>query len=76
MVAFARARELLGNGVFEIDVPTEATLASVRDEIFARAAELGADPSVKFAVNGRIAQENGPLNDGDEIAVLPAVGGG
>ena len=34
------------------------------------------DPAVRFAINDEIVADPAPLCDGDEIAVMPPVGGG
>lgn len=76
VIAFARARELLGSGAFEIDLPAGATLRDACDEIIARAPEMRADRSIRFAVNGVVREASHLLIENDEIAVLPPVGGG
>jgi molybdopterin converting factor small subunit len=77
VLAFARLRELLGFGVGEIDVEDGATL----DEVWARLARdaAGLDglrSSTRFAHNGALADGTTRLRDGDEIALLPPIGGG
>jgi molybdopterin converting factor subunit 1 len=34
------------------------------------------EPTIRYSVNFEIAEENAPLHDGDEVAVLPPVAGG
>ena len=34
------------------------------------------EPTIRYSVNFEIAEENAPLRDGDEVAVLPPVAGG
>lgn len=77
VLAFARLRELLGFGERLVDVPVAATL----DDVWAQVTrdvpalrELRA--STRFARNGALAGAGAAVADGDEIALLPPVGGG
>lgn len=77
VLAFARLRELLGFGAREVDLDDGATL----DDLWARLAAGAASlrelrASTRFARNGVLAPGTTPLRDGDEIALLPPVGGG
>jgi len=77
VLAFARLRELLGFGARELDFEDGATL----DDVWARLARdaRGLDAlrdSSRFARNGALAKGTTPLREGDEIALLPPVGGG
>ncbi len=77
IVAFARARELLGSGERSV---TLAAGARVEDAWLSLATENPAiaamRSSVRVARNGRIANFGDGLSDGDELALLPPVGGG
>jgi molybdopterin converting factor small subunit len=77
VLAFARLRELLGFGEREIDLAAHATLDD------AWRAVAGAIPeatrlraSTRLARNGVVSDGAVALDDGDEIALLPPVGGG
>lgn len=77
MLAFARLRELLGFGARELDLADGATL----DDVWARLAGEARDvaplrASTRFARNGALADGAACLRDGDEIALLPPLGGG
>jgi molybdopterin synthase catalytic subunit len=77
VLAFARVRELLEGGVHEMELPAGGTAADVWLALESRAAGL-ADlaASTRVARNGRIVALTEPLCDGDELALLPPVGGG
>lgn len=70
-------RELLGSDAVEIELSGGARLADVdaalRDRFPATAEILD---RTKFARNGILARLDDELVDGDEVALLPPVGGG
>ena len=76
--AFARMRELLGESEFDLEVPEGATLVDVWEALRARDRKVDTLASVtRIACNGRVAALlDTRVADGDEIALLPPVGGG
>lgn len=76
--AFARMRELLESGSFELELPAGATLVELWEALRARNRAIDAlASSTRIARNGRVAALlNVRLEAGDEIALLPPVGGG
>jgi MoaD family protein len=76
--AFARLRELLGEGDFSLTLDDGATLVDLWEALRARDRRVDAlASSTRIARNGRVAALlHEPLADGDEIALLPPVGGG
>ncbi len=77
VLAFASLRELLESSERSLDLEDGAR---VRDAWVALARQHPAldngDRSTRFARNGRLAALDEPLADGDELALLPPVGGG
>ncbi len=77
VLCFAALREAVGSGSVAVRLGEHATVA----ELLAR---LGEDypalaphlPYVKVAVNRRFAMATEHLHPGDEVALLPPVGGG
>lgn len=76
VLAFARLRELLGP-VREIELPTGATVSDLWKALSQQSDGLTAfAASTRVARNGRIVERSDTVHDGDEIALLPPVGGG
>lgn len=77
VLAFARLRELLGFGERSIDIAQAATLDDVWASLTAASPEATRlRASTRFARNGEIVDGSTRVADGDEIALLPPVGGG
>lgn len=78
VLAFARVRELLGGGSHELQVEDGASVADVWDALADRYDALAPlAGSTRIARNGRIVSDPGErVENGDELALLPPVGGG
>jgi molybdopterin converting factor subunit 1 len=77
VLAFARLRELFGFGERRVDVRQGTTIEDVWAQLAAGSPELaGLRASTRFARNGTLADGSTLVNAGDEIALLPPVGGG
>jgi molybdopterin converting factor small subunit len=75
LVGFARARELLADRR-SIEVAEAARVSDVWHELLEAIPELSEVPGVRFAVGGTMIEPDRVLHAGDELAILPAVGGG
>ena len=71
-------RELFAESDFPLELKEGATLADVWEALRARERRIDAlAGSTRMARNGRVvALLNEQISDGDEIALLPPVGGG
>lgn len=77
VVAFARVRELLGFSEREFALRDVPTVAALRERLEQFAPELAAlRDSTRVARNGALVDDAAPLSEGDEVALLPPVGGG
>lgn len=76
MLAFARLRELLGDAR-DVQLPPGSTAGDLWKTLAASCADLDAlASSTRIARNGRFVKSSETLAEGDEIALLPPVGGG
>ena len=77
VVAFARLRELLGFGEKLLGVSDGTTADAVWAQLAGAAPQLAAlRASTRFARNGALVDGAAVLREGDELALLPPVGGG
>ena len=76
MLAFARLRELLGASR-EIDIPAGTNAAGLWQKLAQSCPNIDElARSTRIARNGRIVEGAEQLFEGDEVALLPPVGGG
>lgn len=76
VVGFARARELLGNRG-QVSVADGGSIADAWEQLVCAIPELSElSTTVRFAVDGALTGAEYGLRDGQELAILPAVGGG
>lgn len=74
---FGPAREAAGAGVLELSLPAGATAGEARTALVTSHPALeGLLPRSRVAVNLAYVDAETPLEAGDEIAILPPVGGG
>jgi molybdopterin converting factor small subunit len=77
VLAFARLRELLGFGERSMDFAPAATVDDIWATLTASLPEaVRLRASTRFARNGVVVDGATRVADGDEIALLPPVGGG
>jgi molybdopterin converting factor subunit 1 len=74
---FAALREDLDKREFVQELPQGATLGTLVEQFSVQYPVVGAHlPSLHFAVNHKYAPLEAVLQEGDEVAFLPPVGGG
>jgi len=77
VLLFARLAELAGCRELCLELPNGAVAGSVLGEACrVHSALNGATGSVGVAVNRRLVTPETPLQDGDEVALIPPVSGG
>ncbi len=73
VLLFAGARERVGTGRLEVEVPEDARLGDVVDKAVG---DVRLPVGVMLARNGVYVDRSSEVSDGDEIAVIPPVSGG
>lgn len=78
VLAFAQAREALGGRSHELQVEDGASVADVWDMLAERYTAMAPlARTMRIARNGRVLSDvDERVEDGDELALLPPVGGG
>ncbi|HYL26590.1 MAG TPA: MoaD/ThiS family protein [Candidatus Nitrosotalea sp.] len=77
VLVFARLREILGESDAKLELPEGARIEDAWTALAAGHPALRAErSSTRAARNGRLADFETALTDGDELALLPPVGGG
>ncbi|MDP7034346.1 MAG: MoaD/ThiS family protein [Planctomycetota bacterium] len=74
---FASAREILGKDDLELELPDDASVATLRETMALEFPALKRSlSSCRFAVDLEFAPENTPLSTDSDIALIPPVSGG
>jgi molybdopterin converting factor small subunit len=77
VLAFARLRELLGFGQADVELGNDATVEELWTQLVAHSQPgAGLRASTRFARNGALVEGTALLREGDEVALMPPVGGG
>lgn len=77
VLAFARLREILGAGETELRLRADARIGDAWAALVERRPALDEHrASTRIACNGTLVARDHALHDGDEVALLPPVGGG
>jgi MoaD family protein len=77
VLAFARLRELLGSSETTLDLPAVARVDDAWAALVERCPAFDEQrASTRIARNGTLVSREERLTDGDELAMLPPVGGG
>lgn len=74
---FAAAREAVGQGLIEVDLPSSATVADLRRQLSRDYPALNRVlAAIRVAVNMQYVPDHQPLQGTDQVALIPPVSGG
>jgi len=76
ILAFGIAKDIFGASVIRIDLPDTALAGDLKTALEEKYPRLKQLASYLLAVNNEYAADDLPLNQHDEIAVIPPVSGG
>ena len=77
VLLFAGLREAAGEAELELELPEGATVEELLTALEKERPRLSRLlPLVKVAVNRRVARKGTEIHPGDEVALIPPVGGG
>jgi MoaE-MoaD fusion protein len=73
---FASIREALGTNSLAVDVPANASVQSLLDQLKATYPQFATFPEAMVSVNYEYVSKDHPLRESDEVALIPPVSGG
>jgi molybdopterin converting factor subunit 1 len=74
---FAVLKDRAGTDHIELNLPEKSTIATAVEQLRHKSPALADHLShIAFALNRSYTQSNTPLQDGDELALIPPVSGG
>ena len=74
---FALLKDRAGTDRIDLDLPEKSTIATALEQLRHQLPALANHLShIAFALNRSYTQSNTPLQDGDELALIPPVSGG
>jgi molybdopterin converting factor subunit 1 len=76
ILLFGITKEIVGQQKLSLEVPEEATVPVLMDQLRQQYPKLSELKSLMIAVNDEYAQEKQALQEWDEIALIPPVSGG
>ena len=76
ILAFGIVKDIFSNAMIEVDCGHESSVDALKNMLeqkYPRLSQLG---SYMIAVNNEYALDDDPVNENDEIAIIPPVSGG
>jgi len=73
---FGIARDILGARVLAFETPVALTVGELKQQLLEQYPAFGNLSSLLVAVNAEYGEEHTPLNELDEIVLIPPVSGG
>lgn len=76
VMAFGIARDILSGSKASFELPKEATVGALKQQILSEHPDFSKLASLKVAVNEEYREDEFPLSEGDEVVIIPPVSGG
>lgn len=76
ILLFGITKEIVGRQKLRVEVPAQATVPVLMEQLRQQYPKLSELQSLMIAVNNEYAQEAQTLQESDEIALIPPVSGG
>ena len=76
ILTFGIARDIIGSSVFSIEMAEGSSVDGLKRQILTLYPRFIALSSLMIAVNAEYGNDETPLQEGDEIALIPPVSGG
>ena len=76
ILAFGIAKDIVKGSTFKIELPTDATVGSLKAQLCATYPEFERLASFAIAVNESYQLDDFTINEKDEVVIIPPVSGG
>jgi len=76
ILCFGIAKEITGGAVFDFEMETGTNVGALKQKLLAHFPAFRALSSIAIAVNSAYASDDLPIQEQDEIALIPPVSGG
>lgn len=76
LLLFGIAKDIIGGSNSEIELPAEATVASLQEQLLIKYPEMEKLKSLMIAVNQQYVAPDHQIAENDEVAIIPPVSGG
>jgi molybdopterin converting factor subunit 1 len=76
ILTFGIARDIIGGSTFNVEMPDNATVADLKQQLLNAYPRFGNLSSLLIAVNEEYGDDETPLHERDDIALIPPVSGG
>lgn len=76
MLAFGIARDILGSPKCDVELKDGGTIGQLKQQLLQKYSQFADLASIAFAVNEEYKEDDFPLNENDEVVIIPPVSGG
>lgn len=76
LLLFGITKDIIGGNSYNIELPDDATVATLREKLVAKYPKLADLKSIMVAINNEYSNDDQSIRETDEIALIPPVSGG